>query len=109
MDECVFCKIAKKEIAAKFVYEDEEIVAFPDVNPKASLHLLIVPKTHIEDLLSPEAEKENIWEKLTEAAIKVIKKNNLKGYRLVFNGGEAKMINHMHLHLLGEITAERNL
>lgn len=106
---CVFCKIIKKEIAAKFVYEDGEIVVFWDINPKASLHLLIASKTHIEDLMSPEMEDGKIWLKMRQVAKDLIEENKLKGYRLVVNGGEAKLVNHLHLHLLGEIGAERQL
>lgn len=109
MINCVFCQIAKKEIPAKFVYDDGEIMVFPDINPAAPLHLLIAPKTHIEDLVSHEMEDGKIWKKMTEIAKSLVKQNKLKGYRLVLNGGEAKMINHLHLHLMGDITIERKL
>ena len=109
MEECVFCRVSKKKTATEFVYEDEEIMVFPDINPSAPIHLLIVPKEHIEDLLSKEMEEGKIWEKMTRIAKSLVRKNKLKGYRLVLNGGEAKMINHLHLHLLGEISAQKSL
>jgi len=109
MEDCIFCRIAKKEIPAEFVYEDGEIMAFPDIHPAASPHLLIVPEGHIEDLMSSQVTDGKIWEKMTEVAKKLIEKNNLKSYRLVLNGGEAKLINHLHLHLLGEVSSQRGL
>lgn len=109
MGNCVFCKIFKKELPAKFVYEDEEIMVFPDIALAAPLHLLIVPKVHLEDLMSPQVEERKIWEKMTKVAKMLIEKNKLSGYRLVLNGGQAKLVNHLHLHLMGNITAERKL
>lgn len=108
MQDCVFCKIAKGELSAKFVYEDGEMMVFPDIHPVAPLHLLIVPKTHIEDLMSLEMSEE-IWAKMTQIAKDLVAKNNLKSYRLVLNGGEAKMVNHLHLHLLGGLPPKRGL
>lgn len=107
--DCVFCQIAKREIPAKFVYEDGEVMVFSDIAPVAPLHLLIVPKVHIEDLMSPEVEDGKMWEKMTKVAKDLVKKNNLKGYRLVINGGTAKLVNHLHLHLMGDVGAERKL
>lgn len=109
MKDCVFCKIAKRELPAKIVYEDEEILVFPDIVPVAPLHLLIMPKAHIEDLMSPEAEDGKLWAKMTKIAKDLIKKNNLKGYRLVLNGGEAKLVNHLHLHLMGGVSQHRKM
>lgn len=109
MEDCIFCQIAKKELPAEFVYEDEGMMVFPDIHPAAPLHLLIVPKSHIDDLTSPQVKDGKIWAKMTEIAKDLIVKNNLKSYRLVVNGGEAKLINHLHLHLMGEISSQRGL
>lgn len=109
MEDCVFCMIAKKEIPKEFTYEDEEIMVFPDINPVASLHLLIMPRAHIDDLMSPEVEDGKLWEKMTKIAKDLVKKNNLKGYRLVLNGGEAKLVNHLHLHLMGGIKQRKKM
>lgn len=84
-------------------------MVFPDINPVAPLHLLIAPKAHIEDFMSPQVSEGKIWEKMTRIARDLIRKNNLRSYRLVVNGGEAKLINHLHLHLMGDIGSERKL
>ena len=109
MTACVFCKIFKKEMPANFVYEDEEVMVFPDIAPAAPYHLLIVPKEHIEDLMSKGVEERKIWEKMTKVAKILIERNKLTGYRLVLNGGQAKLVNHLHLHLMGNVSAERKL
>ncbi|MDP3998589.1 MAG: HIT domain-containing protein, partial [bacterium] len=75
MEDCIFCKIAKKELPAKFVYEDGEIVVFPDVNPKAPIHFLIIPRSHIEDFMSPEMQDARLWNKISQVARDLIVKN----------------------------------
>lgn len=106
---CIFCQIAKKEIPAKVVFEDEEVMVFPDIHPVAPLHLLIIPKEHIDDLTSPQMEDGKIWAKMTEVVKDLVRRNNLSGYRLAVNGGTVKLINHLHLHLMGDVSAERKL
>lgn len=99
--DCVFCKIRDREIPKEFTFEDEEIMVFPDIHPVKPIHLLIVPKKHIEDFAS--LEESEIWEKIKQTARQLIKKEGLleKGYRLGLNGGGAQIINHLHMHLLG--------
>lgn len=105
MKECIFCKISKKEISSQIIYEDDLVVAFPDINPKAPVHILIVPKKHIEtvDHLDPRDEK--IVGAMVYAAQKIAREKGIAqdGYRLVFNvrshGGQ--VVEHIHLHLLG--------
>lgn len=97
--DCVFCKIVKGELPAKKVYEDEEILAFHDINPQAPVHILIIPKKHIEEL---KAEPELLG-KLLITAYNIAKQQNLeKGYRLVINQGKdaGQAVAHLHLHLL---------
>lgn len=84
-------------------------MVFPDINPAAPFHLLITPKAHIEDFMSPQMSEGKIWEKIAKIAKDLIRKNNLRSYRLVVNGGEAKLVNHLHLHLMGEVSSERKL
>ena len=101
MNDCIFCKIAKGEISTKFVYEDSDVVVFPDIRPFKPVHLLIVPKKHIPDFL--EVQNASLFEKLCSIAQKMVKKEHLngKGYRLSINGGGAQIINHLHIHLMG--------
>ena len=102
-DNCIFCKIVKKEIPAKIEFEDNKILAFNDINPKAPVHILIIPKTHLESL-SVMVEKEiDIASKLVLTAKKIAKNKKISDFRLVFNAGQdaGMEIDHLHLHLLG--------
>ncbi len=103
MKDCIFCKIAKHEIPKEFTYEDDEIMAFPDIHPIAKIHLLIMPKKHITDFLV--LKDEGLMIKLKNVADKIIKSQKLegRGYRLVINGGGAQIIDHLHIHLVGPL------
>jgi len=101
MKDCLFCKIRDREIAKEFVYQDEDVMVFPDINPIKSVHLLIIPKKHVEDFLN--LEDINLEKKLNDVVKRMIKENKLedKGYRIGLNGGGAQVINHLHIHLMG--------
>lgn len=101
MKDCIFCKIRDKVIPKEFTYEDEDIMVFPDIRPVKPIHLLIVPKKHIEDLLM--INDKGLMMKLTKTIQIMVKKFELenKGYRVGINGGGAQLINHLHVHLLG--------
>lgn len=101
--DCVFCKIINKEIPTDFIYEDDEIVIFNDINPAAPVHCLIVPKKHIQSIMHLEGNHKGIISKIIFAAKKTGEQKNLKGYKLVFNVGRegGQVIDHLHLHLLG--------
>ena len=71
MTDCIFCKIVKKEIPAEIVYEDEDIIAFNDINPKAPLHILLIPKKHIADLTKLTENDKDLIGKLHLVAIKL--------------------------------------
>ncbi len=103
MDDCIFCKIAKKEIPKKFLYEDEDIMVFPDIHPSKPVHLLIVPKQHVSELLT--VNEPVLFQKLFTVAQKMIQREGLKdkGYRLTINGGGAQIVPHLHIHLLGPL------
>ncbi len=102
---CFFCKIAKGEIPADIVYENEEIVAFNDINPQAPSHVLIIPKRHISTLNDLEQGDELLIGQLFLAAKSIAEKLGQaeSGYRTVFNcnadGGQS--VYHIHLHYLG--------
>ena len=105
MADCLFCRIVKKEIPSKIFFEDEDLVVFHDINPKAPVHLLIVPKKHLATVNDLEEEDRTLAGKMILAAQKAAKKAKIaqKGYRLVFNCGQdgGQEIGHLHLHLLG--------
>jgi len=100
---CIFCKIANHEIPKEFTYEDDEVMAFPDINPIAKVHILVMPKKHIEDFLM--IEDKELMDKLRIVADKIIRDQKLedKGYRVVINGGGAQIIDHLHLHIIGPL------
>lgn len=101
MSECIFCKIRDRIIPKEFTYEDDWIMVFPDIHPIKQVHLLIMPKKHIEDLLM--MSDEGLMMKLTKVTQTMVKKFELenKGYRLGVNGGGAQIIDHLHIHLMG--------
>ena len=101
----LFTKIINREIPADIVYEDEEIIAFNDINPQAPVHILIVPKKEIETLNDLETKDQEIVGKMFLTAKKLAVKLNIDktGYRTVFNCNEhgGQTVFHIHLHLLG--------
>ena len=103
MADCIFCKIRDRIIPKVFTYEDDEVMVFPDINPVAPVHLLIMPKIHIVDFF--DLKNSELWDKLRIITQKMIKEQKVenKGYRLVVNGGGAQIIDHLHIHLMGEI------
>jgi len=104
MSECVFCRIAEGEIPARIVRSDEHLVAFHDLNPKAPVHVLIIPRRHVAALAETTAEDTELLGRLTVAAAELAKEMELAdGYRVVVNSGAAagQTVFHLHFHLLG--------
>lgn len=103
MKNCIFCKIANKKIPKEFGYEDSDVMVFDDINPLADVHILIVPKKHIEDFNDLVDNK--LWVKIKKVAQIMIEKQGLtnKGYRLTVNGGGAQFIDHFHIHIIGPL------
>lgn len=101
MEDCIFCKIAGHVIPKEFTYEDEEIMAFPDIRPLKPVHILIIPKQHIEDFL--DVDSPELIGKLGKVVQRVVREKGLmnKGYRVVVNGGGAQEVPHLHIHLMG--------
>ena len=102
---CIFCNIVNKKSPAKIIYEDDKIIAFPDINPSAPVHILIIPKKHIKSANELKAEDQALLGKMILTAKKLAKENKIdqSGYRLVINTGKdgGQIIEHLHLHLLG--------
>lgn len=106
MADCIFCKIAGKEIPANVVYEDDLVLAFKDLEPQAPVHVLIIPKKHVESVAKLTADDKDLAAHiLTEVVPKLA--NDLgvaeKGFRLVANTGDegGQTVKHLHFHLLG--------
>lgn len=103
MQNCLFCKFAEKILEKEFVYEDDDIMVFPDIHPVKPVHLLIVPKAHYADLM--EVSDKHLLSKMFEIIEKMAKEKDLdkNGYRVLINGGGAQAIMHLHIHLFGPL------
>jgi len=105
MADCIFCKIIDGSIPSTKVYEDDSILAFKDINPAAPVHVLVVPKVHIESLEALNNENINIVKDIHFAIQKVaeIMKINKEGYRVIVNCGKnaGQTVPHLHYHVLG--------
>ena len=102
--DCIFCKIIEGTIPSKPVYQDEHTFAFADINPKAPVHLLIVPREHIASLSDADSDRREVLGHLLWVAGQIADQKGLgKGYRVVVNTGEdgGQTVDHLHLHLLG--------
>ncbi len=105
MDDCLFCKIIRKEIPSTIVFENERIFAFRDINPQAPTHILIIPKEHISTLIDVSENHQKLIGEMIYTATTLAKDEGIdqNGYRTVFNcnpdGGQE--VYHIHLHLLG--------
>lgn len=109
---CIFCKIVNGEIPCSKVYEDEHCLAFKDLNPAAPVHVLVVPKTHIESVDRTDAENIDTVAKVLLAIPKVAKALSLEnGYRVITNVGEdgGQTVKHLHFHILGGIKLAEKL
>ena len=104
MDNCVFCKIINKEIPSKIAYEDDKVIAFHDVNPAAPIHILVIPKKHIETLLDVSEEDSNLIAYIFQIINKIAKQEGFaeKGFRVIANCGEdaGQEVKHIHFHVL---------
>lgn len=105
MRDCLFCKICKKTTPARIIKEDQELIVIKDINPKAPIHLLVIPKKHITSIAHLDKKDVGLaglmiyQAKLLAKRFKIAK----RGYKLVFNVGQdgGQVIGHLHLHLLG--------
>ena len=104
MEDCLFCKIIKGEIPSTKVYEDDEILAFNDINPAAPIHILVIPKKHITSLAHREKEEEVIVGKIYGIINKIADEKGFKesGYRVIVNCGKdaGQEVMHLHFHVL---------
>ncbi len=102
--DCIFCKIANKEINSALIYEDESVVAFRDLNPQAPQHILIVPKKHVANITELD-DKELAAHIFVDVVPKIAKEVGVadSGFRIVVNTGEegGQTVNHLHVHLIG--------
>jgi histidine triad (HIT) family protein len=100
--DCVFCKIASGEINSKIIFENEDVIAFNDLNPQAPTHILIVPKRHIDSLIKAKEEDIELLGKIQYAAKLIAEKFKIEHFRLVANNGSkaGQSVFHIHYHFL---------
>jgi histidine triad (HIT) family protein len=105
MMDCLFCRIANREIQATIVYEDDRVVAFNDINPQAPTHILVIPRRHIPSLNDLTPDDEQIVGEIVRRAALLAKQKKISagGFRTVFNTNRdaGQTVFHIHLHLLG--------
>jgi histidine triad (HIT) family protein len=103
--ECIFCKIIKGTLPSEKVFENEHVFAFRDISPQAPVHILIVPKKHVIDVLDVRPEDSNIFSHLFQAVQFIAPQLGIagSGFRTVFNSGDhaCQTMYHLHLHLIG--------
>ena len=104
MEDCIFCKIIRGEIPSTKVYEDDEILAFNDVNPAAPIHILVIPKKHIDSLADMKPEDEKLVGKIYGVINKIAEREGFKdeGFRVIVNCGKngGQEVMHLHFHIL---------
>lgn len=104
MEDCIFCKIIRGEIPSTKVYEDDEILAFNDVNPAAPIHILVIPKKHIDSLADMKPEDEKLVGKIYGVINKIAEREGFKdeGFRVIVNCGKngGQEVMHLHFHVL---------
>lgn len=104
MNDCIFCKIAAGQIKANVVFEDQHVVAFRDIQPQAPIHILIVPKQHIERVAALTDETFHVVVEIHRAAQKIARQEGVleKGFRLITNSGPdaGQSVQHLHYHFL---------
>lgn len=103
--DCIFCKIAAGEIPSTKVYEDDKVLVFKDINPLAPVHILVIPKTHIESAAEITADNSAVVAHIFEVIAKIAKEQGIDkdGFRVVSNCGEngCQSVKHLHFHILG--------
>ena len=103
--DCIFCKILSGEISTKFVYEDDIIAVFNDINPQAPIHLLIIPKEHITSIADITPSNIDVISHIFKLIPKIAKEQGLtNGFRLITNSGKdsGQLVPHLHFHMLGK-------
>ncbi len=104
-EDCIFCKIIKKQIPCELVYEDDKVIGFKDISPQAPIHIIIIPKEHISDLNCLNVEQAEIIGHIFIVAKEIAQTLGIaeSGYRIVTNCGEqgGQTVQHIHFHLLG--------
>ena len=109
--DCIFCKIAEKKLPSDIVYEDDKVLVFKDLEPKAPIHVLVIPKIHISSVMDLNENNVGILSHIFKVIKKLQTKLNLQeGFRVINNCGKfgGQTVNHLHFHVLGGRPLEWN-
>ena len=109
--DCIFCKIVAKEVPSEIIHEDEKVLVFKDLEPKAPVHVLVIPKTHISSVMEINEENSEIISHIFKVIKKLSSKLDLQnGFRVINNCGKygGQTVNHIHFHVLGGQQLEWN-
>lgn len=104
MSDCIFCKIIAGDIPCKKVYEDEDILAFHDISPARPVHVLVIPKKHIESLMTVAPEDAAVLGKMLAKANEIaVAQGSVDGFRVIINNGRVggQEVPHLHMHIVG--------
>lgn len=104
MENCIFCKIVRNEIPARIIYEDDDVIAFNDINPAAPVHFLIIPRIHIASLLDCEETHQALLGKMLLLAPEIAREQGCTdGFRTIINTGRVggQEVFHLHIHIIG--------
>ena len=107
MSDCLFCKIAAGEIPADIVYQDDQVLVFKDINPKADVHLLVIPREHVASLADIAEEHDQLMAYMMRLLPRLAREQGLEhGFRTIINTGRGggQEVFHLHMHLLGGAT-----
>ncbi len=103
-EDCIFCKIGRKELSSEVIYEHDDYMVFKDIHPKAPIHWVVIPtKIHLRSIQDASDDSQLLLGKMILVAKEATRRNNVNGYKLVFNVGRegGQVIDHVHLHILG--------
>ncbi len=100
MQDCIFCKIANKEIEAPIKHEDDSFVIIPSKFPAAETHFLVIPKQHVQSIVHVDNTHAEMLGKMMVLASEFAKKQGIEDYKLIFNAGKYTQLPHLHLHIL---------
>lgn len=106
MEDCIFCKLVKHEVPSKVIAQNDHLLVFENIDPKAPIHWLIIPKVHYEDA---RTLPDDVWIAIRLMAQTLMKENNHNGVRLVANVGDAAAVQHMHMHYLAGISSQSHV
>lgn len=106
MSDCIFCQIVAGTIPSTNLYQDDRVLVIKDINPQAPVHLLVLPRKHVADVLVADDE---LLAHMLKTVKKIIAQESIVNYRVVSNGKGAALIDHLHIHILGSIDKFRKL